>query len=165
MLNLKAHQTKIKVFCTSCAWWDHKWLPACCVRTGHPCRYPNVTETLAVVYDYTRKWPSKGLQIWIRYGFWIDIQSWCYNRCYTPISNELWWILHRGKQNIFKKVLHYSANTACCDIPTPNQFHFQTNPTSLSFLLAVTNTSQCTLPYKWLSWVCLLWLPLNGPCG
>lgn len=81
-------------------------------------------------------------------------QVWVLNR-HILISNELWWILHRGKQNIFKKVLHYSANTACCDIPTPNQFHFQTNSTSLSrlscFLLAVTNTSQCTLPYKWLS--------------
>lgn len=60
-------------------------------------------------------------------------QVWVLNR-HILISNELWWILHRGKQNIFKKVLHYSANTACCDIPTPNQFHFQTNPTSLSRL-------------------------------
>lgn len=74
-------------------------------------------------------------------------QVWVLNR-YILISNELWWILHRGKQNIFKKVLHYSANTAVT-------FPHQTNPTSLSrlscFLLAVTNTSQCTLPYKWLS--------------
>lgn len=49
-------------------------------------------------------------------------QVWVLNR-HILISNELWWILHRGKQNIFKKVLHYSANTAVT-------FPHQTNSTS-----------------------------------